>query len=145
MESKNPETSSTRGETLPELITRLGQDVVTMVEARLALLKLEIVQDVEGIARQGLLMVLGGVLACVGFALFCLSLGFVVAALLPTDLGQPARYALGFAAVALVALPTGVVVAWKSYRRMRQGSIHPKRSLMALEEDKRWISKQRIS
>ena len=145
MESKNPETSSTHGETLPEMITRLGHDVVTMIETRLALLKLEIVEDVGGIARQGLRMVLGGVLACVGFALLCLSLGFVVAALLPADLSQPARYALGFAAVALAALLAGVVVAWKSYRRMRQGSIRPERSLRAFEEDKRWIRKQRAS
>lgn len=143
MDLKNP--SSTPGETLPELIARLGQDVVTMVEARLALLKLEIVKDVGAIARQGLLMMLGGVLACVGFALLCLSLGFVVAALLPDDLGQPARYAIGFAALALTALPAGVTVAWKSFRRMRQGSIHPERSLKALEEDKRWISSQRVS
>jgi uncharacterized membrane protein YqjE len=145
MDSKNPETSSKSGETLPEMITRLGQELVEMVEARLALLKLEIVENVEAIARQGLLMVLGGVLACVGLGLLWLSLGFVVAVLLPADLGQPARYALGFAAVALVALPAGVIVAWKSYRRIRRASIHPERSLMALEEDKRWIGKQRAS
>ena len=143
MDSKNP--STTPGETLPELIGRLGQDLVTMVEARLALLKLEIMEDVASVARQGLLMVLGGVLACVGFALLCLSLGFVVAALLPADLDPPTRYAFGFGALALAALPVGVIVAWKSYRRMRQGSIRPERSLKALEEDKRWISKPRVS
>lgn len=143
MDSKNH--STTTGETLPELITRLGQDVVTMVEARLALLKLELLEDVEAIARQGMLMVLGGVLACVGFALLCLSLGFAVAILLPADLGQPARYAIGFAALALAALLIGVIVAWTSYRKMRQGSIRPERSLKALEEDKRWIGKPRVS
>jgi uncharacterized membrane protein YqjE len=136
---------SSAAETLPEMIARLGQDVVTMVEARLALLKLEIVEDVGAIARQGLLLVLGGLLACVGFALLCLSLGFFVAVLLPTDLDPSARYALGFAILALVALPAGVVVAWKSYRSMRQNSIRPERSLEALEEDKRWIRKQRAS
>jgi uncharacterized membrane protein YqjE len=145
MDSKNPEASSTTSETLPELVTRLGHDVLTMVEARLALLKLEIVEDVQAIARQGLLMVLGGVLACAGLAMFCLSLGFVVATLLPADLGQPARYALGFGALALVALAVGVLVAWKSYRKMRQRSIRPERSLRALEDDKRWLGKRRVS
>ena len=116
-----------------------------MVEARLALLKLEIMEDVEAVARRGMLMVLGGVLACVGFALLCISLGFAVAILLPADLGQPARYALGFAALALAALSIGVIVAWKSYRKLRRGSIHPERSMKALEEDKQWISKSRAS
>lgn len=143
MDSKRP--SPTPGEPLPELITRLGQDVVKMIEARLALLKLEIVEDIETMARQGLWMVLGAVLAIVGVALLCLSLGFAVAVLLPTDLGEPARYALGFAAVAIAAVPAGVLMALNSYRRMRQGAIHPERSLMALEEDKRWIRRQDAS
>lgn len=143
MDSKN--SSTTPGETLPELVARLGQDVASMVEARLSLLKLEILEDVKAIARQGMFMALGGVLACVGVALLCLSLGFLIAVFLPADLGQPARYALGFGVLALVSLSAGVIVAWKGARGLRKRSIHPDRSLRALEDDKRWISKQRVS
>ena len=141
--SKNANTASKTSETLPELFARLGKEVLTLLEAKLGLLKLEVVEDIRVLARNSVLLVVGGVAASVGAGLLGMALGFALSTLMPAALGGAGRYAAGFAVVALAALLAGGLLILASIRRLREG-VRPERSLKEIELDKRWIAKQRL-
>ncbi len=73
----------TRNETesLPSLVTRLGEDVMQLLDAKLNLLKVEIKEDVNTCTRGAVTMAIAGVIAAVGFALLNVAVGFAVSTL----------------------------------------------------------------
>lgn len=129
MSTEEPRQPRPASESIPEIISRLGQDVMTFLEARIRLLKLEIAEDLGVLAKRALRTALGTAVAGAGVLLVGVSFGFAVSELMPDRLDQAVRYALGFAIVGAAAVLTGAVVAWTGYRAMRTTSIWPEQSV----------------
>jgi hypothetical protein len=82
---------------LPSLVERLARDVTSLLDQKLALLKIEVKEDVSAYLRGSVAIAGGAIVGAVGFALVNVALAFAVSTLFAnTDFSQPARYALAF-------------------------------------------------
>ena len=127
-------------ENLPSLFGRLGNDLSTMVDLRLNLLKVEIKEEVDAYLRGGVTIVVGGLITAIGFALANIALGFFVSTLFArSQFSQPARYALGFIIVGLVYLIAGGVIVVVTKNRLAAQGLVPKRSVEEFEHDKQLV------
>ena len=131
------------GGSLPSLIGRLGQDIVTLLDTKLALLKLEIKEDVNAYVRGRVSIGVGGIIAAVGFSLLNVAIAFLVSALFEkTLLSQPVKYALGFLITGMISLIIGAAVIIRARDRLAKRSLVPERSIEELEKDKRWLKRE---
>ena len=81
---------STEG--LPVLFTRMADDLSELFDAKLALLRIEVREEMETYIRSGVMILIGSVVALVGFALLNVAIAFLVSTLFgSTNLSQPAR------------------------------------------------------
>ncbi|HEX5732009.1 MAG TPA: phage holin family protein [Blastocatellia bacterium] len=130
-------------ESLPQLIGRLGEDLTSLIDTKLSLLKIEIKEDVDAYTRHGVTMAIAGVIAVVGFALLNVAIAFLVSTLFEgTELSQPVRYALGFIITASAYLIAGGVMIARTKNRLAKQDLVPNRSVKELERDKEWIEKE---
>ncbi len=131
------------GESLPSLIGRLGEDIVTLFETKLGLLKLEIKEDVNAYVRGRVSIGVGGIIAAVGFSLLNVAIALLVSALFEkTLLSQPVKYALGFLITGMISLIIGAAVIIRARARLAKQSLVPERSIEELEKDKRWLKRE---
>jgi uncharacterized membrane protein YqjE len=131
------------GESLPSLIGRLGEDIVTLLDTKLALLKLEIKEDVKAYVRGLASIGVGGIIAAVGFSLSSMAIAFLVSALFEkTLLGQPVKYALGFSITGVIYLAIGAAVVMRARDRLAKQDLAPERSIEELEKDKQWLKRE---
>ena len=94
---------------LPELVGRLGDDVVKLVDGKLALLKVELNEAARSYAAGAVELTIAAIVALVGFALSATALAFALVYALPEGWLHPTlNRAVGFGAVGLVALVVGV-------------------------------------
>ncbi|MGH8593626.1 MAG: phage holin family protein [Gammaproteobacteria bacterium] len=128
------------GESLPSLIGRLGEDIVTLLETKLDLLQLEIKEDVNAYLRGLVSIGVGGIIAVVGFSLLNVAIAILVSALFEeTLLIQPDKYALGFIIVGVIYLIIGAVVMIRAKDRLTKQNLAPEKSIKELEKDKQWL------
>lgn len=85
-------------ENLPDLFSRLSEQVVKLFETKVQLLRVEIRDDVNTYIRNGILFGLGAVLLIVGFVLFNIVIGFLLATFFAFT-EQKLNYIFGFAAI----------------------------------------------
>ena len=136
----NPDTG---GESLPSLIGRLGEDIVTLLDTKLGLLKLEIKEDVNAYVRGRVSTGVGGIIAAVGFSLLNVAIAFLVSALFENSLlSQPVKYALGFIITGVISLVIGAAVIIRAKDRLAKQNLAPERSIEELEKDKRWLKRE---
>lgn len=132
--------SGGNAETLPALISRLGDRVVTLLDTKFQLLKIEVKEEVNAYLRNSLFIAVGGIILAVGFALFTIALAFFLTALLETaPFSQPLKYAFGFILAGAVYLGIGALVVIKAKNRLARQSLVPEESLQELEKDKQWL------
>ncbi|HKP38947.1 MAG TPA: phage holin family protein [Pyrinomonadaceae bacterium] len=132
-----------RSDDLPSLLERLGEDVVSLLDQKLALLKVEVREEVNAYMRGGLLILGGGVVAAVGFALANIALAFAVSTLFADlDITQPAKYALGFLVTGIGYLIAGSIVILIIKNRLAKQGIVPRRTVQELERDKDWLKNE---
>jgi len=128
---------------LPSLVERLFSDVAQLFDQKLALLKVELKEEVNAYIRGGIVIMAAGVVVAVGFALANVALAFAVSTLFSTmDLTQPARYALGFVITGLAYLLIGTVVILITKNRLAQQGLVPRRTVRELQRDKDWLQKE---
>jgi uncharacterized membrane protein YqjE len=128
---------------LPSLVERLFSDVTQLFDQKLALLKVELKEEVNAYIRGGIVIMAAGVVVAVGFALANVALAFAVSTLFSTmDLTQPARYALGFVITGLAYLLIGTVVILITKNRLAQQGLVPRRTVRELQRDKDWLQKE---
>ena len=135
----------TRNETesLPSLVTRLGEDVMQLLDAKLNLLKVEIKEDVNTYTRGAVTMAIAGVIAAVGFALLNVAVGFGVSTLFATaDLSQPAKYGLGFLITGVFYLIVGGIITMIVKNRLAKADLVPNRTVEELRKDKQWLKNE---
>src|SRR5689334_14065176 len=105
----------TNDESLPALIARLGENLMTLLDTKLSLLKIEFKEDFSAYLRNSLFLAVGAIIVVIGFALLNIAIAFLFSSVFEnTRLGQPVRYALGFLLTALIYLLVGAVVIVKA-------------------------------
>ena len=130
-------------ETLPSLFTRLSDQLTQLFDAKLALLRVELKEDLAAYLRNAVMIVVGSVIAIIGFALLNIAIAFVISMLFEkTGLSQPAKYALGFVITALLYLAAGGFIIRKAKNKMAKQRIVP-RTAAELDKDKQWLKRQR--
>jgi len=132
-----------KDESLPSLFSRLGDDVMQLFDTKLSLLKVEIKEEVNEYARDGIMIGVGGVIAAIGFALFNVAVAFGISTLFANvDISQPAKYAIGFLTAGVLYLIVGFIVITAMKKRLAKQSLVPDRTVKELRKDKQWLKNE---
>jgi uncharacterized membrane protein YqjE len=130
-------------ESLPALFLRMADDLTQLFDTKLALLRVEIKEEVSTYARGAVMIVIGGVVVVIGFALLNVAIAFLIAAAFGSlNLSQPVRYAIGFIITSLIYLIGGGIVIFIAKDRMARVGLVPKRTIAELERDKEWLANE---
>jgi uncharacterized membrane protein YqjE len=136
-------TAPVENESLPNLISRLGDDIMQLVNSQLALLKVEIKEEANAYARGAAMIAFGAAVAVVGFALLNVAIAFAVSTLFAqANFSQPASYALGFLATGGFYLIVGAIVMLVMKNRLSNQNLVPKRTVQELRKDKEWLKNE---
>ena len=128
---------------LPTLISRLGEDVMQLVNSQLALLKVEIKEEANAYARGAAMIAFGAAVAVVGFALLNVAIAFAVSTLFAeAEFSQPASYALGFLVTGGFYLIVGAIVVLVVKNRLAKQPLVPKTTVQELRKDKEWLKNE---
>jgi len=131
------------GESLPTLISRLGEDGMQLVQSQLTLLKVELRQEAKTFFTGGAMMAAGGMVALVGFALANVALAFAVSTLFSqSNLSVPAQLALGFLITGIFYVAVGAVVVLIVKNRLAKVDLVPDRTVAELRKDKQWLKNE---
>ena len=129
-------------EGLPALFGRLSDGVTTLLDTKLSLLKVEIKEDVSAYTRNAISMLIGGIIAAVGFAIVNVAVALFVGSLMPESLNPAVRYALGFVITGVLYLVIGAIFIVKAKNNLAKRDIVPNRSVEELRKDKEWLKKE---
>lgn len=130
-------------ESLPALFARMADELTQLFDTKLALLRVELKEEVTSYMRGAVLLLIGGVVIGVGFALLNVAIAFLVStAFENSNLSQPVRYALGFIITSLIYLIGGSVVIVITKNRLAKLGIVPKRTVAEFERDKKWLQNE---
>jgi uncharacterized membrane protein YqjE len=130
-------------ENLPNLISRLGDDVMELVDTKISLLKVEVKEEANTFIRGGVLIAIGGVIATVGFVLVNVAVALGVATLFAgSNLTLAAQYALGFVLTGAVYLVLGSIIVLAMKARLARQSVVPPRTVEELRKDTQWLKKE---
>ena len=143
VDSATPAMVPADNESLPNLIARLGDDIMELVNSQLALLKVEIKEEANAYARGAAMIAFGAAVAVVGFALLNVAIAFAVSTLFAqANFSQPASYALGFLATGGFYLIVGAIVMLVVKNRLAKQNLVPKRTVHELRKDKEWLKNE---
>jgi len=130
-------------EGLPTLLSRLGDDVLQLINSQLALFKVEIKEEASTYIRGAVTIALGAAVAMIGFALLNVAVAFGVSTLFAqANLSQPATYALGFVVTGLFYVVVGGIVVLAIKSRLAKQDLVPTRSVEELRKDKEWLKNE---
>jgi hypothetical protein len=131
-----------QSESLPSLFGRLTEELTQLFDAKLDLLKAELKQEAGAYAVGAGLILIGVVIATVGFALLNVAIAFFVSMLFEATQWTPAaRYGVGFVITALLYLIVGAVIAVIAKNRLAKERVAPK-SAAELKRDKEFLKEQ---
>ncbi len=150
MAATNQSLSKTNGldvrndnESLPNLFSRLGDDVMQLFNSQLALFKVEIKEEANAYARGVTMIAIGAVIATVGFVLLNVAIAFAVSTLFAqANFSQPASYALGFVVTGGFYLLVGAIVVMLMKSRLSRQDLVPQRTVQELRKDKQWLKNE---
>jgi uncharacterized membrane protein YqjE len=127
-------------EGLHSLLSRLGDDVMALVNSQLALFKVEIKEEATAYAQGAIMIAVGAVVAAIGFALLNVAVAFGFSVLFANaNLSQPAAYALGFVVAGAFYLIVGGLVVLIIKNRLAKRPAMPPRTVEELRKDKEWL------
>lgn len=130
-------------ENLPNLIGRLGDDIMQLVDSKISLLKVEVKEEANTFIRGGVMIAVGGVIATVGFALVNVAVALGVSILFAgSNLTPAAQYALGFVITGAVYLVLGTIIVAAMRARLARQSVVPPRTVAELRKDTQWLKKE---
>ena len=114
-----------------------------LVDTKLSLLKVEIKDEANEFARDGIMIGVGGIIAAIGFALLNVALAFGISTLFANvDLSQPAKYAIGFVTAGVLYLIIGGVIVLSMKKHLAKQSLVPDRTVAELRKDKEWLKNE---
>ena len=136
-------TQTNGAETLPNLLGRLGDDVMQLINSQLALFKVEIKEEASAYARGAAMIAFGGVVATIGFALLNVAIAFGVSTLFArANFSQPASYALGFVVTGVFYLLIGGILVLAMKNRLANQQLVPPITAQELRKDKQWLKSE---
>jgi uncharacterized membrane protein YqjE len=142
----NSESLTTRDSdpgSLPALFARMADELTELFDTKLALLRVELKEEVSTYTRGAVAIVIGGVVVAVGFALLNVAVAFLISTIFESsNFTQPVRYALGFIITSLIYLVGGGVVIVITRNRLARIGVVPKRTVAELERDKEWLQSE---
>jgi uncharacterized membrane protein YqjE len=131
-----------QNESLPSLFARLTDELTQLVDAKLELLKSELKQEAGVYAVGAGLILAGGVIATVGFALLNVAIAFFISLLFDATSWSPAaRYGVGFIITALLYLIIGAIVIIVAKNRLAKTRIAPK-TAAEFRRDKEFLKQE---
>jgi uncharacterized membrane protein YqjE len=145
MTRSNNERALTNGnnETLPTLLSRLGDDVMQLINSQLALFKVEMKEEANIFARNAGMIAFGAGIAAIGFALLNVAIAFGVSTLFTrAGFSQPASYALGFIVTGAFYLIVGGILILVMKNRLANQQLVPPRTVQELRKDKQWLKSE---
>lgn len=117
-----------------ELISNLYRDFQRILTQTVELAKAEMSEKTSKLAKDGVLVAVGGVLAFSGFLFLLLALTAVLALVMP------------FWAAALIVgglvSAIGAGLASSGYSKMKKVDLTPERTVQSLKEDREWLKSQ---
>lgn len=120
---------------LGDLFRQLAQDSATLVRQEMALAKAELKSNVKSVARDAVMVGVGGILALVG--------ALVLLAFLVVAVGDALdNYWLGALIVGAVFVIVGGLLAMSNLKKLKQEEVAPTRTLETLKEDKQWLQSE---
>jgi uncharacterized membrane protein YqjE len=119
-------------QTFTRLLNRLVGDVLRLLDQKVALLKLELKEDVAALARRSAVMVAGAALALVGSVLLLLALAIWLGELVGSMPG-------GFAILGGVLALVGAILVVTMRKRLTEGALVPEQTVQELRRDAQWI------
>jgi uncharacterized membrane protein YqjE len=130
-------------ERLPTLLSRLGDDVMQLLNSQLALFKVELKEEANAYARGAIMLSLGAGVAVIGFALLNVAVAFGVSTLFAkANLSQPASYALGFVITGVFYLLVGGVIVMAVKNHLAKQELIPNRTVAELRKDGKWLKNE---
>ncbi len=129
-------------EGLPALLGRLGDDVMTLVDAKLGLVKVELKEEATAYGSRIGVMAVGGALAAIGFALVNVAVALFIARLFFMSFTPPISYALGFVVTGVLYLIIGCILVITMKNRLAALNPAPERTIEELRKDKQWLKKE---
>jgi len=130
-------------ESLPNLFSRLGDDVMQLFNSQLALFKVEIKEEAGAYARSITVIAIGAVIAAIGFALLNVAIAFGISTLFAqANFSQPASYALGFVVTGGFYVLVGGIVVLLMKNRLAKQDLVPQRTVAELRKDKQWLKNE---
>lgn len=127
-------------ESLPALVGRLGDNMMTLLDAKLKLLKKEVTDDASAYVRSAAMIAVGGVVALVGLAMVNVSLALFVSKLF--SFSQPVNYALGFLIMGALYLAIGGILVITMKNRMAARNPVPEKTVEELRKDQQWLKNE---
>ncbi len=143
--AKADEAAITRNDndSIPNLLGRLGDDVMQLVNSQFALFKVEIKEEANTFARNAAMIGVGAMVAAIGFALLNVAIAFGVSTLFArANFSQPASYALGFVVTGLFYLLVGGIVVLAMKNRLAKQELVPPMTAQELRKDKQWLKSE---
>ena len=130
-------------ESLPNLVSRLGEDVMDLFKSQLELFKVEVKEEVNTYTRGIAMIATGAVITTVGFALLNVAIAFAVSTLFAqANFSQPASYALGFVVTGAFYVLIGGILVLLMKNRLAKQDLVPQRTVAELRKDKEWLKNE---
>jgi hypothetical protein len=115
-----------------DLLGQLTNDILRLLDQKLALLKLELKEELSAAVRRSALLAAGGVVAAFGAFFLLVALAVGVGDLVGSTAG-------GFAIVGGVFVVVGLVLLMSMRRRLAAQRFVPELTVRELRRDKQWI------
>jgi uncharacterized membrane protein YqjE len=142
-ETRSIAVNDREGESLPQLLNRLGEDVMRLVDSQITLLKVELKEEAKAYAVSAGLIGAGAAIALIGFALVNVAIAFGVSTLFAaTNLSEAAQFALGFVVTGAFYVLVGAIVVMAMKSRLAKIRPVPDRFVEELRKDKQWLKKE---
>ena len=138
--AQNAQESDIEG--LPAMVGRLGDQVMTLVDAKLGLVKVELKEEAVAYGSGVAVLMVGGALAAIGFTLLNMAVAFFMARLFFYSFEPPTSYALGFVVTGVLYLIIGGILVVVMKNRLAALNPAPERTIEELGKDKQWLKKQ---
>ncbi|HZG53378.1 MAG TPA: phage holin family protein [Pyrinomonadaceae bacterium] len=129
-------------EGLPAMLGRLSDQVMTLVDAKIGLVKVELKEEAGAYGSKVAMIAVGGVLAAIGFALLNVAIAFFMARLFFYSFTPPISYALGFVVTGVLYLVIGGILVVTMKNRLAALNPAPERTLEEFRKDKQWLKKE---
>ncbi|MCA1555284.1 MAG: phage holin family protein [Acidobacteria bacterium] len=129
-------------EGLPAMVGRLGDQVMTLVDAKLGLVKVELKEEAAAYGSGVAMIAVGGALAAIGFTLLNVAVAFFMARLFFYSFTPPISYALGFVVTGVLYLIIGGILVVVMKNRLAALNPAPERTIEEFGKDKQWLKKQ---